>query len=259
MEDSEVITAFLESATAAAFGPTLHTERGMLKVEGWWVLAYRITERTLLVRDEEGPTGPQPAFDLATALRAAGLTAVGADLPAISAVTYVNLDLGFAPWMLWSTDVATGEADLNDKATEESFLEGGTGSSAPPTEGSGTEQARGARRLAGEEAAVMLTIGVSPDRVAALRDGLDDCRVEARRPEEIEPAGCGALLPTIVMVDATVPAGVAYVASLHTSGAVTGPIVALTPVGEMCAGADATLNADDPPEAWLDLLRGLLL
>jgi hypothetical protein len=119
--DADVIQAFL-AGDATAAGPLLHLERNAIKVEAWWPAAYRVTGRTFLVREEEAPAGSTVAADLGAALEARGLTALGRDFPGIAVLTYTALDLGYAPWVLWSTDAGTGEADLNARATEESFL-----------------------------------------------------------------------------------------------------------------------------------------
>lgn len=257
MEDSEVIDAFVEGAVSA-FGPSLNIERSTLKLDGWWSVAYRVSNRTFILRDEQAPTDSTVVGDVCAALTARGMTAVGADLPAIGVLTYTNLDLGYAPWVLWAPDLATGEADLNARTTEESFFESG------PTTGYSTAMddpsanARGARRLAGDPTRVVITVGVSDRAEALLRDGLGDCRLESRALGEIVPDDCGALLPTLVLVDATSPAGSTFVSDLQEGDAVTAPVVAITPSGDMHAGADATVAAADPPDVWLVLLRELL-
>ena len=116
-----MIQAFLAGAGAAS-GPLLHVERGALKVQGWWPAAYRVSDRTFLVRDEEAPEGSTVGADLAAALEARGLRPLGGGFPGIAVLTYTMLDLGYAPWVLWSTDAAAGETDLNAAATQESFL-----------------------------------------------------------------------------------------------------------------------------------------
>ena len=121
VDDAEVIQAFLDGAGTAA-GPLLNVERGAVKVEGWWPAAYRVSERTVLVRDEEAPAGSTVRADLGVALEARGLRPLGGDFAGIAVLTYTMLDLGYAPWVLWSTDAGTGESDLNARATEESFL-----------------------------------------------------------------------------------------------------------------------------------------
>jgi hypothetical protein len=121
MDDAEVIQAFLDGAGAAA-GPLLNVERGALKVQGWWPAAYRVSDRTVLVRDEEAPEESTVGADLGVALEARGLRPLGGNFAGIAVLTYTMLDLGYTPWILWSTDATTGEADLNARATEESFL-----------------------------------------------------------------------------------------------------------------------------------------
>ena len=121
MDDAEVIQAFLDGVSTAA-GPLLNLERSAIKVEAWWPAAYCVSDRTFLVRDEEAPAGSTVVADLATALEARGLHPLGGGFPGIAVLTYTALDLGYAPWTLWSTDAGAGESDLNAKATAESFL-----------------------------------------------------------------------------------------------------------------------------------------
>jgi len=257
MDDTEVIAAFLEDGSGAVFSPTLNVERGCLKLDGWWSTAYRISGRTVLVRDEPAPDDSAIVADLAAALTARGLAPLGADFPAIVLLTYTVLDLGYAPWALWSTDRATGEAELNARATEESFLEGGPASGGMP-EPQNTDHARGGRRVAGLPTRVLLAVGLPDEATTALEDGLADCRIERRAFGEIAPDECGSLLPTLVLVDATGPAGSQFVLAVQSSDAVRAPVVAVTTGGEMRAGADATVDATAPPDAWLPLLGDLL-
>ncbi|MDQ6797911.1 MAG: hypothetical protein M3011_07820 [Actinomycetota bacterium] len=109
MEDAEVVHVFVEGSANTAFGSSLHVDNDTLKLDGWWSIAYRVSDRTVIVRDEETPTDSTAVADVTAALTARGLTAVGTDLPAITLLTYTNLDLGYAPWVLWSTDLDTGE------------------------------------------------------------------------------------------------------------------------------------------------------
>jgi len=257
MDYAEVITAFLEDGSGAVFSPTLNVERGCLKLDGWWSAAFRISGRTVLVRDEPAPDDSTIVADLAAALTAREMAPLGADFPAIVLLTYTVLDLGYAPWVLWSTDRAAGEADLNARATEESFLEGGPVSGGMP-EPQNTDHARGGRRVAGMPTRVLLAVGVGDDATVALEDGLADCRIEHRAFGEIAPDECGSLLPTLVLVDATGPTGSEFVVALQASDGVRAPVVAVTAGSEMRAGADATVDASASPGAWLPLLRDLL-
>jgi hypothetical protein len=221
-------------------------------------MAYRVTDRAVIVRDEEPPTeGSAAPAAVAAALAARGLSAVGSDLPAIGLLTYTNLDLGYAPWVLWSTDLATGEADLNAKATEETFLQSGP-SAAYSADPANFEYVRGARRVAGDASRVVLTVGVGAAQAEALRDGLADCRLESRAFGEIEPGECGSLLPTLVLVDATGPAGDAFLVELDAGARLSASVVAITVGGGIRPGASATVDVADPPEAWAALIRDLL-
>lgn len=257
MDDAEVIEAFLEQASGTAFGPSLHVESCTLKLDGWWAVAFRVTDRTVLLRDEEAPAGSRAVAEVAAALTARGLVPVGTDLPAITLLTYTNLDLGYAPWVVWSTDLATGEGDLHAKATEETFLED-SWATGPAVEPDSADLARGARRLAGVPSRVVLAVGVREGWTAPLRDSLEDCRFESREFGDIEPGDCGTLLPTLILVDATGPAGAAFLIDLQAHPAGGAPVVAITPDGEMRPGVDATLGSADPPDAWAGLIRELL-
>lgn len=257
MDDGEVIGAFLEGGARSAFGPSVHVEGDALMFDGWWAVAYRVSARTVIVRDEPTPAESTAPTDVAVALAARGLTAVGVDLPAITLLTYTALDLGYAPWVLWSTDLATGEADLNAKAGEDTSLS----AFSPPAPAFGSfdpAQVRGARRTAGVPTCMVLTVGLSDAQLTPLRDGLLDCQFEHRAFGDIEPDGCAAVLPTVVLVDATATVGQAFVVDLHARHGVIGPVVALTDGGCMQDGADATVDAADPPDRWLPLVRDLL-
>ncbi|MDQ6840517.1 MAG: hypothetical protein M3137_19815 [Actinomycetota bacterium] len=261
MEDNEVIGAFLDGVgTGDVFGPSLHVEDDSLKLDGWWYLAYRVSGHTVLVRDEEPPTASSVPEDMATQLKARGLAAVGADLPAITLLTYTALDLGYAPWVLWSIDLPTGEADLHARATEESSLQQGptVAMTADYRNWADSVYVRGARRTAGAPTHVVITVGVTEDRSRQLGEQLEDCRIERRSFGEIDPADCGSLFPTMVIVDATASVGSSFVADLHAHRSFVGPLVAITDGGEMHAGADATVAAADEPDRWLPLIRALI-
>lgn len=122
VDDAGVVQAFVQDGSEAASGPSLQVEGAILKLEGWWPMAYRISGRTFILRKEDPPVPTSAPADVAAALAARGLREVGTDLPGIALLTYTKLDLGYAPWGLWSTDADAGEADLNATATEESFL-----------------------------------------------------------------------------------------------------------------------------------------
>lgn len=260
MDDAEVIDAFLEGSTAA-FGPTIHLEQDTLRVDGWWQLAYRASRQTFIVRDEEAPDGSTAVADVAAALGAKGLEVVGRDLPAVAMLTYTKLDIGYAPWVVWSCDLTTGEADLNAKASEDTSLDGGWAGGwvgDPGVIPSTADHARGARRLAGAPSRILLAVGLSEPATSALRDGLSDCWFEIRAFDEIDPGDCSSLLPTLILVDATTPAGDRFLGGLRDEPAHHAPIVAVTASGDMRAGADATVDGSSAPETWTPLIGDLL-
>ena len=260
MDDAGVIDAFLEGS-AAAFGPSIHLEQDTLRVDGWWQLAYRASRQTFIVRDEEAPDGSTAVTDVAAALGAKGFSVVGRDLPAVAVLTYTKLDIGYAPWVVWSSDLATGEADLNAKATEDTSLDGGWAGGwvgDPAVEPSTTDHARGARRLAGAPSRILLAVGLAEPATSALRENLADCWFEIRALDEIDPGDCASLLPTLILVDATTPPGTAFVADLLGAPDRHAPVVAITANGDMRPGADATVDAAHAPESWTPLIGELL-
>lgn len=93
------------------------------------------------------------------------------------------------------------------------------------------------------------------DDVAA---ALADFRFESRAFGEIDPAGCASLLPTLVLVDATGAAGLAFLGDLDPDHVAGAPIVALTTDGEVRAGVDATVDVTAPAEAWVRMVQDLL-
>jgi hypothetical protein len=229
----------------------------VLKVDGWWALSFRICDRTFILRNEEAPTASSAPTVMAEALTAKGLVPVGADLPGIALLTYTSLDLGYAPWVLWSTDLATGEADLNAKATEESFL-GESPASGPVSGVAGGDYVRGARQVAGAPTRVLVTVGVDDGRAGQLAVVLADCRIEKRSFADLRPGDCGSLLPTVVLVDATNAAGGAFVAALQADAGLLAPVVAVTAGGGMHEGAAATVDSAEPASAWVETIRALL-
>lgn len=59
----------MDGSSATAFGPTLNVERGALKLDGWWSVAYRVSLRTFVVRDEEPPSETTVVDDVAAGHR----------------------------------------------------------------------------------------------------------------------------------------------------------------------------------------------
>jgi hypothetical protein len=256
MEDTEVIASFI-GGSKKAFGPSLHIEGDALLLDGWWPTVYRISADAFIVRAEEPPTDTPVMADVYEALRARGLQHVGTDLPAITQITYTaQFSLGYVPWDLWAPDLPAGEAALASRAMEESFLE-----AAQARQGAGDFSAEigGARRVAGLPPSIVLTVGVGPDAVSRLEETLPDCRLVAKALGEITPDACGALIPTVMVVDATGPAGREFMMELRAAACGrTIPVLAVTAEPGVPLGANAAVSTADDPTAWVKPIRDLL-
>lgn len=258
-----MIGAFVDGATRA-FGPSVHAQGDALYLGGWWHAAFRVAPEVFIVCNEEPPE-PSPVLDLlAAALADHGLREVGVDLPLIQPITYTQLSLGHMSWALWARDLAAGEAALVERATAETFL---TDAPVGGLTGVGdldhvvdvSAGVGGLRRIAGLPASLVLAVGLEPSQVDELRAALGDCRVEARSFEEMPAAGCPALLPALVVVDATGPTGRAFVAELRAdAGGRVLPVAAVAAGGEVPAGADVALDGRGPAATWAESLRNLL-
>ena len=263
VDDREVIDAFLTEGAKRAFGPSLHVENNSLILNGWWHAALRIGERVFAVRNEEPREDRAPLDELLAALRELGLEQVALDHPYIQPITYTEISLGQVSWGLWATDLASGEEALVARASAESFftdtLDPAFLDASAPQSADFSAELGGARRVAGLPTALVLTVGVEPARAEALGAALDDCRVVARSFEEFPPSACGALIPGVVVVDASGRTGIEFIMELRAEACGRYvPVVALTENAEVPLGADAVLDPRQPPTAWAAPVRDLL-
>ncbi len=274
MHDREVVEAFVTGGARHAFGDKLHIEGDGLVFDGWWEAAFRVAPTTFAVRDEEPPEPTHTLEELGVRLEAAGLRPVTANPALMVAITYTAIDLAAADWVLWSTDAANAEAALAARAGHDTFLGDapvGTGptGAGPLADGPfgagpfgaepGSDYAAelgGARRSAGLPALVILTVGVDGAAASAMAASLADCHVETRALGELDRDTCEALMPNLVLVDATSEAGEAFVVDLRSAGRSV-PLVAVHAGGPL-AGADATVDPAAPPGEWARHLRALL-
>ncbi|HVM03452.1 MAG TPA: hypothetical protein VM263_12360 [Acidimicrobiales bacterium] len=265
MNDREVIDAFLTGGAKRAFGPSLHIEGNSLILNGWWHAALRIADRVIVVRNEEPREDRAPLDELLAALGELGLAQVALDHPYIQPITYTELSLGQVSWALYAPDLATGEQALVDRASAETFFTDASSDSAffdasgAPKEADFSAELGGARRVAGLPAALVLTVGVAPERAAELGAVLDDCRVVTKSFAELPPSACGSLIPGVVLVDASGRTGVEFIMELRAEACGRYvPVVALTETAEVPLGADAVLDLRQPPAAWAEPVRALL-
>ena len=255
-----MIDAFLRDGAKRAFGPSLHIEGDALFLSGWWHAVLRVAPGVFAVRNEE-PREEAPALgELTTALREIGLSEVAVDHPLIQPITYTELSLGQVSWALWASDLATGDAALRVRAGAETFL-----TDAPftepvePVSADFSAELGGARRVAGLPSALVLTVGLEPDRVKELEQALEDVRVESRPLGGFPASACGALIPGVVVVDASGQEGREFIMELRTEACGRFiPVAAVTETAERPPGADETLDPRVPPVAWVPLLQALL-
>jgi hypothetical protein len=258
VDDLEVIDAFVNGGSQRAFGTALHIESNTLMLDGWWHACLRVTPDVYTLRNEPPPRHTTLLDHIAAALTAKGLSNVGTDLPEILFITYTTLSLGYVSWTLWATDLQAGTAALNAKVTEESFLENNPYYD-PQREVDYSAELGGARRNAGLPPSVVLTVGLPGDVVAPLEAELDNCRIESRAFGQISPEGCGSLIPSLIVIDASEQQGKEF--CMQFRAAACGrfiPVLAVTPDAIPPLGADAAVSPGEGPQGWVEPIRNLL-
>ncbi len=257
MDDPDVIDAFVSGGGRKAFGPALHIEGDALLLSGWWQAAFRVTPEVFMLRNEDPPEEAQVVQNVAGALVERGLTEVGADLPAMTAIIYAELTLGDVSWTLWAADRVTGEQALRARATVESFF--GDAPSAPAELADFGAELGGARRIAGLPPTLVLTIGLQPDLAEQLEASLAECRFVSKSFDQIAVDACSALIPTMIVIDASERVGQDFIADLRYD-----PFCRFLPVAAVIGAADLSTPVDVfldpalPPGAWADRLRRVL-
>ncbi|MDQ6615394.1 MAG: hypothetical protein M3083_11775 [Actinomycetota bacterium] len=256
MDDRDVIETFITSGARRAFGPEVHVEGDALFLAGWWQTAFRVAPGVFMLRNEEPPDGSSVIEHLAEALSAAGLNEVGVDLPAMTLIVYTELTLADVSWTLWAADLPSGEQALEKRVTAESVFGGPASQASEPDLGG---ELGGARRLAGLAPWVILTVGLDSAVVDQLEAGLAECRFVSRGFSDIGPDGCGTLMPTLIMVDATEEVGRDFVEGLRSDVFCRFlPVAAVTPELQLPSGADISFDPSTPPGAWVEPLRRIL-
>ncbi|CAN5128290.1 hypothetical protein BH18ACT4_BH18ACT4_15120 [soil metagenome] len=259
MDDPEVIEAFVTMGARRAFGPSLHIEGDALFLDGWWQTAFRVRHDAFVVRDEEPPRESDALVAVAAELSGRGLHQVGVNLPAITAIIYAELTVGSLSWALWASDLTTGEEALAARAGVESFFAPSILVDDTPNPVDLSVELGGARRLAGLQASLVLTVGLTTAQERQLRESLPECEIVSRRSEEIRPEGCATWMPSVIVVDATDWTGCQFVLELSLdTGCRRPPVAALTQGPEAPYGADLALSVAEPVSEWVESLRQLL-
>lgn len=257
MEDREVIAAFVSGGARRAFGPTLHIEGDCLFFDGWWQASFRVGPDTFSIRDEDAPEPTTALTDVAGALSGIGLVAVDVSPALLYAITYTEIALGLVAWKIWSTNAAAAEAALAKKAGHDTFL-GDDTPGEEVREADYSAELGGARRTSGLPPAVVLAVGVSVDRIAAMAARLDGCRFVSKAFGEIEPDACGSIVPNLVMIDTTARVGEEFAMGLRAAACGRFiPVVAVT-AGGPPLGADAAVAPDAEVDTWVETVNRLL-
>lgn len=256
MEDPEVIEAFVTGGAKRAFGPNLHIENDCLFLDGWWQAAYRISPAVFALRNEETPEATSALDDIAAAFAAAGFGNVMTDHPLVPAITFAEIALPPVSWTMWSTDAEAADSAIRARLGKDEFLENGALEISDPDIGT---ELGGARRLAGLPASVILTVGLDDSTVESLAKTLDDCRFESRPFGGIQPEVCGALIPTLVVIDATQRTGREFVMELRAAACGRFlPVVAVIDTDTPPPGADVAVQPGSDPSTWAEPIRNLL-
>jgi len=257
MEDREVISALVHDGTRTAFGPSLHIEGDCLFLDGWWQLCFRVSPKAFAVRNEEPPRETDLRDAVNLELTGAGFQPVDTSQNLLYAITYTEIALGFVNWDLWSTDAATMDAELAVRAGADAFL-GDYSTDEPFKEADYTAEIGGARRTAGLPPSIVLTVGIDDDESRALQTHLPDCRFVTRTFDTIQPDACGAIIPTVVLIDARAAAGKEFVMELRAAACGRFlPVAAITSDRQVPLGADIALDPTTPA-SWVDPIRRLL-
>lgn len=257
MEDKEVIATFVHDGARTAFGPSLHLEGDCLFFDGWWQACFRVSPKAFAIRSEAPPRPTDVLEQLAMELSASGMQPVESNPSLLYAITYTEIALGLVQWEMWASDAATANRAISERAGADAFL-GDYATDEPFKEADYTAELGGARRTAGLPPSIVLTVGVEEDKTRALQGHLSDCRFETRTFDTIQPEMCGALIPTVVVIDATEKTGKDFVMELRAAACGRFlPVAALTTDKQLPLGADVALDPADPT-TWVDPIRHLL-
>jgi hypothetical protein len=194
---------------------------------------------------------------LAMELSASGMQPVESNPSLLYAITYTEIALGLVQWEVWAVDAATAANAISERAGADAFL-GDYATDEPFKEADYTAELGGARRTAGLPPSIVLTVGVDETQTRMLQGHLSDCRFETRAFDTIQPEMCGALIPTVVLIDATGQTGKEFVMELRAAACGRFlPVAAITTDKQLPLGADVALDPADPT-AWVDPIRHLL-
>jgi hypothetical protein len=257
MEDSEIIRAFVHEGVRTAFSPTLHIEHDCLFFDGWWQVGFRISPDVFSVRNEPPPRETDACDQLRLELSGRGLQHVDSNPQLLYTITYTEIALGLVAWDIYANDPVVAAAALAARAGADAFL-GDYNTDEPFKEADYTAELGGARKLAGLPPSIVLTVGVDEEKTRTIQGHLSDCRFVSHTFDTIQPEMCGAIIPTVVLVDASASAGKEFVMELRAVACGRFlPVAAVTTDKVVPLGADITLDPG-APDTWIEPIRRLL-
>lgn len=274
--DAELIEEFVAGARTGGTAD-LHVEGDALYLNAWWHTAFRLAPDAYLVRDDPPPVPTDVVDRLTRALRERGLAEIPGEHPLIEAVTYAELSVVGVDWAVWAPDARRAEEALGERAAPEDVPET-VADPVPdpalaPAPGLGAPEwapgvaddprmgdlsAQFARSLVGGmPPSVILAVGLGEETVAALRDAAPACRVEPRGFDDAV-AACGALVPHVVVVDATGEEGRRFLLEFRAEACGRHVPVAAVTEEDLPRGADTVLDPRRSPSTWEGELVQLL-
>lgn len=254
--EAELIQAFLHGARHGTAG-RLYVEADALYLDGWWQVAFRLAPDAHIVSAEPPPEPVDVVDRVAAALRGHGLQPIPGEHPLVHAVTYAELSITGMAWTLWATDALRGEQALAARAAPESMLQGAAPSvSDHPALGDlSAEFAKS--MLGGMPRSIVLAVGLADDVVAGLAAAVPDCQVESRPIDEAIGA-CGAIVPHLVVVDASAAEGRRFLLEFRAEACGRFLPVAAVTGDEVPPGATVALDPRGGPSTWQQQLLDLL-
>lgn len=235
----------------------MHLEGDCLFFDGWWQACFRVSPDVFSIRKDPPPRESDVCDRVRDQLTQRGLSHVDTNPDLLYTITYTEIALGLVAWDIYAADLPAASAALAARAGADAFL-GDYDTDEPFKEADYTAELGGARKLAGMPPSVVLTVGVDEDSARVLQNHMSDCRFVAHTFDTIQPEMCGAIIPTVVLVEASQPVGKEFVMELRAAACGRFlPVAAVTADKAVPLGADMALDPADP-SSWVDPIRRVL-
>lgn len=111
-DDDSLVRAFVRDGARSGGQGSLRIETNCLILDRWWPVAFRVAPDTFGLRADDPPSAEARVEEVATELRALGLSPVATNPPLLHVITLTEIAFGLVSWELWAPDAASGEAAL---------------------------------------------------------------------------------------------------------------------------------------------------